>query len=161
MLPERETSPDSLSSAEPPARESTLYMHAELRGVVYLTPTTNQPSTSPDLSKPELPAGPLSFKCHGRRVSGKCSCVCKTVSCGCVCKHKQVFVNGYFIAVYFARSKKSYLKCFGNCPWFAVHHLKTTTDNLQHTVKGQLSKKPLGASVLICSQGNTQSALRQ
>ncbi|KAK5914214.1 hypothetical protein CgunFtcFv8_008670 [Champsocephalus gunnari] len=75
MLPERETSPDSLSSAaspaEPPARESTLYMHAVLRGVVYLTPTTNQPSTSPDLSKPELPAGPLSFKCHGRRVCGE------------------------------------------------------------------------------------------
>ena len=36
-------------------RESTLGMHAELRGVVYLTPPTRQPSTSSDLSKPAPP----------------------------------------------------------------------------------------------------------
>lgn len=81
MLQEPETSRDSLSSGSLAQQshqcewESTLGMHAELGGVVYLTPPTSQPSTSTNLSKPVLPAGSCPSKCHRRRVKG-CVCVC-------------------------------------------------------------------------------------
>lgn len=58
-------------------RGSTLGMHAELRGVVYLTPSTSELSTSPKLLKTQLLL-PGSFRCHRRRVE--------------VCEHKQVDV---------------------------------------------------------------------
>lgn len=67
-----------LAPAELPVRwGSTLGMHAELRGVVYLTPPTSRPSTSCNLSKPALPAGP----CPSNVTAGgqRCVCVCVCV----------------------------------------------------------------------------------
>lgn len=107
MLQKQETSPDSLSSAALPsraasARESTLGMHAELRGVVYLTPPTSQLSTSSNLSKPALPPG----FCPSNVTAGGWRCVRWGVSvyvslrpwvhlCVCVdaCTNAYVWVN--------------------------------------------------------------------
>ena len=62
--------------AEPSARESTLGMHAELGGVVYLTlPKPAEPSTSSNLSETSAPCRLPSLNCHrgGREVCVVCA----------------------------------------------------------------------------------------
>lgn len=96
MLQKQQTSPDSLSSAALPSRaastqESTLSMHAELRGVVYLTPPTSKPSTSSNLSKTSIPSRLLSFKCH---CTGVKVCALTALGWRCVRYGVSVCVSG-------------------------------------------------------------------